>query len=434
MVTVPAWHGTTDANATTVRRVTAAPSGSVGHAPVSAPRWMLPVICGAAFLVFTQTFMVAPLIPRLAAIFHSPVAWVALAIPAYVIPQGLSVLFVGPWSDRLGRRAVILGSLLVFTTLTAATATAQHIDAFIAWRIVTGVAAAGIVPIGLTLIGDTVPYQRRGRAVGWLFGSIAGGTATGAAAGALLEPVIGWRSLFLVLATLCAVVVTVGLGTHAFPHVARPAVAPPWSAVAHGYVKLMELGRARRTYAYVLLNATLQSGVFTWLGVYLHQRFGLGEADIGLVLLGYGVPGLLFGPMIGRLADRHGRARIIPVGVALTGLCALSLVLPLMLVVVQGAIVLLSLGFDLTQPLLAGIATDLRGAKGQAVALMAFCLFTGFGLGSLLFQLVLVWGFAAALGVFGSVALMAAAVAFVLFAAERPHPVRIGGVATDPTR
>jgi hypothetical protein len=65
---------------------------------------------------------------------------------------------------------------------------------------------------------------------------------------------------------------------------------------------------------------------------------------------------------------------------------------------------------------------------------MAFCLFTGFGLGSLLFQLVLVWGFAAALGVFGSVALMAAAVAFVLFAAERPHPVRIGGVATDPTR
>ena len=412
----------------------AAPSGSVGLAPVSAPRWMLPVICSAAFLVFAQTFMVAPLLPRLAVIFHSPVAWVALAIPAYVIPQGLSILFAGPWSDRLGRRAVILGSLLVFTTLTAATATARHIDTFIVWRIVTGVAAAGIVPIGLTLIGDVVPYQRRGRAVGWLFGSIAGGTATGAAVGALLEPVIGWRSLFLVVAALCAVVVAVAFGTRAFPHIARPAVAPPWSAVARGYVKLLELARARRTYAYVLLNAILQSGVFTWLGVYLHQRFGLGEVGIGLVLLGYGVPGLLFGPIIGRLADRYGRARIIPVGVALTGLCALSLVLPLPLVLVQVAIVLLSLGFDLTQPLLAAIATDLRGAKGQAVALMAFSLFTGFGLGSLLFQLVLGWGFAAALGVFGSVALVAAAVAFVLFAAERPHPVLPGIATADRSR
>ena len=116
----------------------ALPVADQSAAPL-APRWMLPVICSAAFLVFAQTFMVAPLLPRLAVVFHSPVAWVALAIPAYVIPQGLSILFAGPWSDRLGRRAVILGSLLVFTALTAATATARHIDTFIAWRIVTGV-------------------------------------------------------------------------------------------------------------------------------------------------------------------------------------------------------------------------------------------------------------------------------------------------------
>jgi hypothetical protein len=65
---------------------------------------------------------------------------------------------------------------------------------------------------------------------------------------------------------------------------------------------------------------------------------------------------------------------------------------------------------------------------------MAFSLFTGFGLGSLLFQLVLGWGFAAALGVFGSVALVAAAVALVLFAAERPHPVLPGIAAADRSR
>lgn len=397
--------------------------------PADAPRWMLPVICTAAFLVFTQTFMVAPLIPRLAAVFASPVGWIGLAIPAYVVPQAMATLWVGPLSDRLGRRRVILGSLFAFIALTAATAGSRGVATFIGWRIATGVCAAGIVPIGLTLIGDVVPFARRGRAVGWLFGSIAGGTATGAAVGALLEPVVGWRNLFLTVAASSAAVLAVAFATAALPRLARSAQPARWRDVGRGYVHLLGSARARHTYGYVLLNAVLQSGVFTWLAVYLHQRFGLDETGIGLTLLGYGVPGLLFGPVIGRLADRYGRARIIPAGIALTGACALALAPALPLAGVRVAIILLSLGFDLTQPLLAAIATDLGGGRGQAVALMAFSLFSGFGLGSLLFQAALPLGFTGALALFGTAALAAAALAVVLFRGERPRALHAAGAA-----
>lgn len=383
---------------------------------------MLPAICGAAFLVFAQTFMVAPLIPRLSTVFQSSVDTVGLAIPAYVIPQALSILLVGPISDRLGRRTVILAALTLFSLLTLATATASRVDVFIAWRLATGVVAAGIVPIGLTLIGDVIPYQSRGRAVGWLFGAIAGGTATGAAVGALLEPLLGWQGLFLCVGGLCVAVLMVAWIASAFPVLPPAGPVSSLASVAAGYRALLTQARALRTYGYVFLNAILQSGVFTWLGVYLHSRFGLDETHIGLVLLGYGIPGLIFGPVIGKLADRVGRARIIPAGVALTGLCALALIPVLSLVWVQVAIVLLSLGFDLTQPLLAGIATSLKGAKkGQAVALMAFSLFSGFGLGSLLFQVALGLGFEGALALFGMVAMVAAIAAWRLFGAELPQ-------------
>lgn len=394
---------------------------SAPTAQAAASRWLLPCLCTGAFLVFAQTFMVAPLIPQLALGFHSPVDWVGLAIPAYIVPEAVATLAVGPLSDRVGRNGIILGSLAAFILLTALTATAPGVGVFIGWRVGSGIAAAGIVPISLTLIGDVFPFTRRGKAVGYLFGSIAGGTAAGAAVGALIEPLIGWRALFMVIACLSALLFAIMTLAHVLPRSARTGVAAPWSAVLHGYGRLLRLARARRTYGYVLLNAILQSGVFTWLGVYLHERFGLNETGIGLMLLGYGVPGMLFGPIIGKLADRYGRSTIVPGGVVLTGLCALALAAPLPLNGVRVAIILLSLGFDLTHPQLAAIATDLGGGRGQAVALMAFALFCGFGLGSLLFQAALSLGFRDAFLIFGIAAAIGAGFGFRLFRNERPH-------------
>jgi len=56
--------------------------------------------------------------------------------------------------------------------------------------------------------------------------------------------------------------------------------------VARGYGELVADRRGRRTYAYVLVNAVLHSGVYTWLGLYFERRFDLGQVGIGLALLG----------------------------------------------------------------------------------------------------------------------------------------------------
>lgn len=56
------------------------------------------------------------------------------------------------------------------------------------------------MPIALVLVGDLFPFPQRGRALGWLFGGMAGGIAVGSTAGALAEPTIGWPGLFLAVA------------------------------------------------------------------------------------------------------------------------------------------------------------------------------------------------------------------------------------------
>jgi predicted MFS family arabinose efflux permease len=383
------------------------------------PRGLLALLTAAALLIFAQAFMIAPILPQLARVFHTTPNLIGLAVPAYLVPYGAMTLVWGPLSDHIGRRPIILGSLVAFTALTAATILAGSAEAFIAMRLATGIGASGVVPIALALVGDVFPYQQRGRALGWLFGGMAGGIAVGSTAGALAEPFIGWRGLFITAAA--GGLLLLAWAARVLPATPRPATPPPLRAVAAGYRTLLSGARARRTYGYVLINAVLHSGIYTWLGLYLRQRFGLGPIGIGLALLGYGIPGFLLGPVIGHLADRYGRARLIPAGVALASVCALLLAAPLPLAAVALIIAALSLGYDMTQPPLGGIVTDLPGHRGQAMGFNVFTLFIGFGLGSLIFQALLPAGFPTALVAFGLAALVAAALAVPLFHHERPR-------------
>jgi predicted MFS family arabinose efflux permease len=380
---------------------------------------LLWVLSAATFLIFFQAYMVAPLIPRLSNVFGVSGQTIGLIVPAYMIPYGLSTLFYGLLSDRLGRLPIMLASLIAFVVLTAFTATSQSAAAMISWRLVTGLGASGVVPLGLALIGDLFPYERRGRPLGWLFGAMAGGMAFGSTVGVILEPFIGWRMLFVGVAVSAAAVMGLLLPYRSL--FAVTAIRPRLSLhqVFAGYRSLLGTMRGARTYAYVFLNAIFHSGVYTWLGLYFTRRYGLGEVAVGLALLGYGVPGMVLGPMVGHAADRWGRRWLIPAGLTVAVLSAATLIPNLPLLLAALAVTTLSLGYDMTQPLLAGIVTSFDPKRGgQAMGLNVFALFTGFGLGSILFGEALRADFGTALIIFSGAELALAVAALRMFSGE----------------
>jgi predicted MFS family arabinose efflux permease len=413
------------------REAPLAPPGEVMTVPATDTgqrERLLRLLAAATFLIFFQAFMVAPLLPRLATVFGVAVGTMGLIVPAYLIPYGLATLAYGPLSDRFGRGRVIFASLLAFILLTVLTAAARAPSSLLLIRLLTGLGASGVVPIALALLGDLYPYHARGRPLGWLFGAMAGGMAFGSTAGVWLESFVGWRGLFLGVAILGAVLFALLLPYRSLLRGSPTRPRAAYRTVLTGYWQLLGSGRARRTYGYVLLNSVFHSGVYTWLGLYFNQRYGLDGIGIGLALLGYGVPGFLFGPLIGRAADRWGRRRLVPLGLAIGGVSAAALALDLPVLVAALLVTALSLGYDTTQPLFAGIVTDLSPNKGQAMGLNVFTLFTSFGLGSLLFGGLLGLGLSATLALFGLVELLLAAAAIPLFRAESAcwPPVRWG--------
>lgn len=277
------------------------------------------------------------------------------------------------------------------------------------------------VPLALVLVGKLFPYEQRGRPLGWLFGAMAGGMAFGSPLGAVLVGYIGWRGLFLLVGAAGGMILLLFLPYRRMIASIMQPTGGRLGELLRGYASLLGTPRGQRTYAYVLLNSMFHSGVFTWLGVYLERQYELGPVGIGLALLGYGVPGLLFGPLIGRAADRFGRARLLPIGLGLSTVGAATLLLDFPVIVAPIVAMVLSLGYDMTQPLFAGIVTSLGGKRpGQAMGLNVFTLFVGFGLGSLIFGEVLRFGFGPALATFAMVELTAALLSLRLFRSEIP--------------
>ncbi len=388
--------------------------------------YLLRTLAAATFIIFFQLYMVPPLIPALSTYFGVTEQKVGLIIPAYLIPYGISTLFYGLLADRIGPKRIILTSLFVFALLTALTALSQSVNQLITWRLVTSIGASGVVPISLAWIGQAYAFEERGRPLGWLFGAMAGGGAFGSTVGVVLEPFIGWKLLFVGVAALGFITWIILFKVYQKAGVQSGAKRELTARkVFLGYKQLFSTKRGKTTYLFVLLNAVFHAGIFTWLGLYFKRVYDLSEIQIGLALLGYGIPGFLLGPYVGRLADKKGRGRLLSLGFGLSALSSLILATPIPLIFAAIAVTILSLGYDLTQPLLAGIITQVGKEKpGQAMSLNVFMLFIGFGLGSYLFGLALKLSLVQALIIFSLFQLTLTLLSFKLFRNEKQQPLQ----------
>jgi len=373
----------------------------------------------ATFIVFFQGFMVAPLLPLLSEQFGTTTRHVSFIEPSYLLGYGLFTLVYAPLSDRFGRFRIITLCLVIFSVLTLLTAYAHGINQMIFLRLLTGIGAAGIAPTTISWISDRYPYEKRGHALGIFFGNMAGGTAFGSSAGALITSLVGWQWLFIGVASIALLILLLIVMYQKDIFKANETVRGVKENIFLVFCNILSSGRARHTYLYVLFNGMFHGGIFAWLAYFFYRNYGLDELQIGLALLGYGIPGLLLGPLLGKLADHYGRQRIIPLGLFLGALTVLLLSQNLNLAASCVLVALLSLGFDLSHPLFAAIVTTFSAQKGAATGLFAFFLFSGYGLGSLLLSLIINIGLESAFQVFGGCLLLAAICAIFVFRKEK---------------
>src|SRR5919112_1145142 len=185
-------------------------------------------LCGFSGALATR--LLDPLITSIAADFATSVSVVALLSSAFALPFGLSQPFLGPAGDAFGKAVAIKAATAVLALCLLASALAPNLTVLFVTRVLGGVAAGGIMPVCMAMIGDSFPLAVRQVAMSRYIGATLIGQIVGVSVGGMIAEWIGWGGGFG-----CAAVLTVIAAGAAMMLLSKPnsqRAAPPSIAEA----------------------------------------------------------------------------------------------------------------------------------------------------------------------------------------------------------
>lgn len=341
-------------------------------------RWLtLWVLAAGGFVVNLDMRAVVPLLPSLAEDLGVGVTTAGLVATAYMLPYGICQLFYGPLADRCGRVQVARWTLLGFAIGTSICAFVPSFEALLVTRFLTGAVAAAVFPMSLAYVGDTFEYRDRPGAISVLLTSSAASQLFSLSLGGILASLVSWRAIFL-LDGILAFIAVLGLFWIRAP---ERQVQPENTAV--GFRALLGAGRKLVIIAFGFAQGVLFFGGMTYLGAYLHERWGLSYAAVGLCLGVYGLTMILAARLLPWFARRLDEPRRFLSGAIASGLGYVGLGL---MPTWEGAtctLILLGIGLTAAHTVLQARATEIvPAARSTGIAVFACALFMGGSIGT----------------------------------------------------
>jgi AAHS family 4-hydroxybenzoate transporter-like MFS transporter len=138
------------------------------------------------------------LVPSIAEEFGVDRALFGPALSAGLFGLMLGAMASGPIADRWGRKSAIVISVLGFGVMSLLAASAHSLEALVVLRFLTGLGLGGAMPNAVSLAAEYAPRRTQPMFVSAIFVGMAGGALVASGVGAVLMPIWGWRSVFVV--------------------------------------------------------------------------------------------------------------------------------------------------------------------------------------------------------------------------------------------
>lgn len=343
-------------------------------------------VCGFASALSTR--FVDPMITVIARDLQSDPLQVALLSTAYALPYALIQLVLGPIGDALGKELVTKLLMVALTITMFACCLAPNLPSLFAFRVLSGIAAGGIIPMGLATIGDRVGMEDRQVAIGHFLTAVLTGQLLGGIGAGLVADGFGWRGVFLfgaVLAAISAAAVLVG-----FRNYRSAGGELSFASAGKRYRRIISIGRVRWLMFFVFAEGILIYGVHPYIAAMMEASHTGGPTEAGITIAGFAIGGILYTLAVRWLLRMLGLIRMLRLAgfICAGGYLLLAPTLPAAVAV--AAMFVVGIGFYMLHNSFQTQMTEVvPEARASAVSLHAFGFFIGQAIGPVTFGLLL---------------------------------------------
>lgn len=287
-------------------------------------RLILVVAIGAIALETSLVGLIAPLLPEIEERTGAGDAALGLALAAYAIPIVLTSIPVGRLADRIGRRPLLLGGLILTGIGSLLIAYSESLELLLAGRAVQGAGSTASWVAALTVVSDLARPGRKGEAIGFALAANSIGGIGGPALGGVLGGQVSFEAPFLLVAALAAVMFT--LGWAVLPR-GRPSPALAEPVAAGGTIAALLRPAVLVPASLTVAGAAFLGAIDFAVPLDLDRRLGTEATVIGLLFAAAAGLDAIAAPIAGRAGDRRGRRPIAMLGVAIVGISGALLAL-----------------------------------------------------------------------------------------------------------
>ncbi|GAA1163125.1 MFS transporter [Microbacterium oxydans] len=257
----------------------------------------------AVFVMGTSEFMLAGLLPAIAADLDVSVGTAGLLTSAFAVGMVVGAPMMAAFARRWPPRRTLVACLVLFAVCHVVGALTPMFPVLLLTRVLAALANAGFLAVALRAATAMVPADRKGRALSILLAGTTVATVAGVPAGSLLGSALGWRATFWAVALLCApAIIGVVRGVANSVGSAEQAAASP---------RLRAELRQLATPMLLLpmgIGALINGGTFaafTFLAPVVTEAAGLAEIWVSAALVLFGIGSFLGVALAGRLSDRR---------------------------------------------------------------------------------------------------------------------------------
>lgn len=264
------------------------------------------------FTHITDFMIMMPLGPQLIRIMHISPLQFSYLVSAYTFSAGISGFAAAFFVDKYDRKSVLLLGYIGFIIGTFACAFSPSYHLLLASRILAGTFGGLIGAQVQSIVADTFPFERRGKAMGTLMAAFSVASVVGVPLGLYFATVYNWQFPFMIVGGLGVLIIPLVFTfiPNMVGHIQQNDTKPNPFSVLTNILKDNNQLRA------LLLTCTLMFAHFIivpLLSPFMVANVGFTEHQLTYIYLVGGTLTIFSAPLVGRLADKFGKYKVLSV-------------------------------------------------------------------------------------------------------------------------